>query len=115
MLLCVCLCSSDLKRESAAAGELTEIREEAEEDVDAMRDEAGSEIVPSARESQHSAASMPVITSEQYNQYVRSLIKLMVGETTTFEWVKRGQSMSISFSRFCRLQTYKSGFYPCLQ
>ena len=64
--------------------------EEAEEDVDAMRDEAGSEIVPSARESQHSAASMPVITSEQYNQYVRSLIKLMVGETTTFEWVKRG-------------------------
>ena len=96
MLLCVCICSSDLKRESAAAGELTEIREEAEEDVDAMRDEAGSEIVPSARESQHSAASMPVITSEQYNQYVRSLIKLMVGETTTFEWVKRGSYRILS-------------------
>ena len=89
--------SVDLKRESAAGGELTGIQEEAEEDLDGGdAGGGGSEIVPSGRESQHSAASMPVITSEQYNQYVRSLIKLMVGETTTFEWVKRGSYRILS-------------------
>ena len=43
-----------------------------------------------SHEDDSSAATVPVITSEQYNQYVRSLIKLLVGEKTLLQWLKKG-------------------------
>ena len=40
--------------------------------------------------SQGSGGSLPDITSEQYHLYIKSLIKLLVGETTLLEWLKKG-------------------------
>ena len=42
-------------------------------------------------EEESSVATIPVITSEQYNQYVRSLIKLLVGEKMLLKWLKKGK------------------------
>ncbi len=36
--------------------------------------------------------AMPSITSEQYNQYLRSLVKLLVGDHTIADWIRKGQS-----------------------
>ena len=88
--------SSDQKAAAATSGgELEGIKEESTQDDEEEEggDERGADSereVGSGRDSRQSVPSVPVITSEQYNQYVRSLIKLVVGESTALEWVKRG-------------------------
>ena len=86
---------------AATSNELAGIKEESTQE-EMHEDEEGGEGEErgsgsqhdhvSGRDSRQSLPSVPVITSEQYNQYVRSLIKLIVGESTALEWVKRGTS-----------------------
>ncbi|XP_023931015.1 dynein beta chain, ciliary-like [Lingula anatina] len=40
-------------------------------------------------ESGTDGGSIPLITAQQYNQYVRSLVKLLVGEKTLYEWIRK--------------------------
>lgn len=35
-------------------------------------------------------SSSPMITTLQYNQYIRSLVKLLVGEKTLDSWITQG-------------------------
>lgn len=41
-------------------------------------------------DTEYSESSAPVLTSSQYTRYMRSLIKLLVGETTLNEWIRKG-------------------------
>lgn len=42
-------------------------------------------------ESEVTQSTTPMITSLQYNKYVLSLIKLLVGERTLNDWVRKGK------------------------
>ena len=63
-------------------------------------EEVGTEEDPAGMivedDSSSSLGTVPVITSEQYNQYVRSLIKLLVGEKTLLDWLKKGERGGVS-------------------
>ena len=87
-----------------------EKEEEEEEEINAMRDEelveqTGLEDIreegeePYMSERSGSGASieeeLPVITAEQFNKYMKSLIKLMVGSVTMMDWTTRGSSFLI--------------------
>ena len=43
-------------------------------------------------ESEVTQSTTPMITSLQYNKYVLSLIKLLVGERTLNDWVRKGKT-----------------------
>ena len=43
-------------------------------------------------------AAIPIITSEQFNTYLISLIKLLIGEQMLNEWIKKGMRLAVSFS-----------------
>ena len=34
----------------------------------------------------------PLLTTMQYNKYVRSLVKLLIGEKTLNEWIRKGEN-----------------------
>ena len=73
-------------------GEEGEEEEEEEEEVG----EGDNDVLIEGADRPHSGlsrvsvATLPVITAEQYYQYVKSLTKLMVGEKTTYDWIKKG-------------------------
>ena len=37
-----------------------------------------------------SEENLPVVTGDQYNAYIKSLIKLLVGEDVMQDWLKKG-------------------------
>ncbi|KAJ8316217.1 hypothetical protein KUTeg_006231 [Tegillarca granosa] len=51
--------------------------------------EEGSEADNDDKESQVTTSSAPMLTSMQYNRYVVSLIKILVGERTLNDWLKK--------------------------
>ncbi|KAJ8316357.1 hypothetical protein KUTeg_006371 [Tegillarca granosa] len=51
--------------------------------------EEGSEADKDDKESQVTTSSAPMLTSMQYNRYVVSLIKILVGERTLNDWLKK--------------------------
>ena len=55
-------------------------------------DDVAGEVADEVHDQTMSEASseIPLITNEQYNQYLKSLIKLLVGEQTTLEWARKG-------------------------
>ena len=58
--------------------------------ADELQDDGGEagEMLSQTESGTHHA--MPTISSEQYNTYVRSLVKLLVGESVTTAWIKKG-------------------------
>ena len=36
--------------------------------------------------------NVPLIKAEHYQRYVHSLVKLLVGEETLYEWIRKGRS-----------------------
>jgi hypothetical protein len=49
-------------------------------------------------QSQFTESSAPILTTAQYSRYVRSLIKLLVGETTLNDWIRKGQAVEYTES-----------------
>lgn len=61
--------------------------------LDNISEEGGNDEAVSHHESDDETASLPVMSAEQFNQYMRSLIKLLVGENTLLNWIKRGMTL----------------------
>lgn len=57
------------------------------------------------KDSMVTQSTTPMITSVQYNKYVLSLIKLLVGERTLNDWIRKGNDSHCSLS-VCTLQLY---------
>ena len=43
-------------------------------------------------QTQFTESSAPILTTSQYSRFVRSLIKLLVGETTINDWIRKGNT-----------------------
>lgn len=72
---------------------MAETNEEEDEDEDEDDDEeeySEGHSQPDG-DSEDTTVTMPIISSEQFNRYVVSLIKLLVGEKTLMEWTKKGE------------------------
>ena len=66
-----------------------EDEEDKEEEDEEYKDE--EEGVPASREASSSEQSdIPIITSDQYNRYIQSLIKLLVGPEVLNSWLAKG-------------------------
>jgi hypothetical protein len=66
------------------------IREEdqkTDKTLDKIQEEEGSDVQD---DNQTDVTASPVLTSTQYNKYVMSLIKLLVGETILNDWMRKG-------------------------
>lgn len=86
---------TDIRR---GAPDLEKIPEDGEEAQNETRaDRYDTELVAEEPVTSPPSGMMPIITADEYNQYVRSLIKLLVGENLTFEWIKRGERFSAVF------------------
>ena len=79
--------SSDKKQNEDEAGQdegLDKIKEEEEGDGEDIG-EIEQSVVTESEE------ALPVITADHYNQYVYSLIKVIVGERTYTDWLQKGK------------------------
>ncbi|CAH1797693.1 unnamed protein product [Owenia fusiformis] len=72
----------DTEQTEKEADGLGKIEEEAETEA---ADPADNESIAESTAS----STVPLITASQYNQYVRSLVKLMVGENILNSWIKK--------------------------
>ena len=68
-------------REERADAPLSQIPEEDPDDDD--------------NQTQFTESSAPILTTAQYSRYLRSLIKLLVGETTLNDWIRKGNSAAV--------------------
>ena len=50
----------------------------------------GEESMMDDTQSQYTQSTAPMMNSSQYTKYMRSLIKLLIGEKVLHEWVKEG-------------------------
>ena len=64
-----------------------------EEDYDRM-DDGGVEGAGDQASCVSSDEHLPMISSEQYNMYIRSLVKLLVGDKILDTWIKKGKETS---------------------
>ena len=67
-------------------------------DLEEPRAEAGLSQIPEEEDdddvaSQFTETTAPILTTSQYSRFVRSLIKLLVGETTLNEWIRKGEQL----------------------
>ena len=80
--------SGDQQESRQGEGEEEEEEEEEEGDEEEEYSEGHSRQDGG---SDDTTMTMPIITSEQFNQYLVSLIKLLVGEKTLMDWTKKGK------------------------
>lgn len=62
-----------------------------EEPAEPLEEEKEESVVDEDSQSQFTTSTAPMLSSPQYTKYIRSLIKLLVGETILNNWLKQGK------------------------
>lgn len=55
------------------------------------KEEDGETEVDEDSQSQYTQSTAPMLSSTQYTKYIKSLIKLLVGETILNNWLRQGR------------------------